>query len=344
MHKISVLITGEIKSSNAFLRSIQEFVALKNEGVVGEIILSTWKGELDKQSEELIEQVNENLIVVTPKPPKVNSGSIFYQMKSFHCALNKVTNKNNFIFKSRPDLFIAKEDLKRIFGKDYKINSARSPFKSKIWIPWFEISKPFYLADECFFCSYLDALKLYNYNTIYDNYYEIDAGISHIRRFYNPFIECYPEFEKFFQFFGVTGHGRRKRFEIFGELYRNSSYRKGMILYYEILKENFNIGLDKYGYIDFREWNKLEKSTLIESLYTSVSKKNSFDATKGHVYGYSDKDVITLLNFMPKCGDEEVITENNDVATKRFISQVVSSIPKDNIFKIKLKKLFSYFK
>jgi hypothetical protein len=339
-----VLITGQIKSSDNFLRAIKEFVALKDEGVVDEIILSTWKGELDKQSEELIEQVKENLIVVTPNPPKVNSGSAFYQMKSFHYALNKVTNKDNFIFKSRPDLFIAKKDIKKIIEKDYKVNSARSPFNSKVWIPWFEISKPFYLADECFFCSYLDALKLYNYNTIYDNYYEIDAGISHIRRFYNPFIECYPEFERFFQFFGITGHGRSKRFEIFEVLYKNSRYRKGIGLYYEILKENFNIGLDKYGYLDFREWNKLEKSTSIESLYGSVSRKNSFDPTKGHVYGYSDKDVIVLLNSMPSCGGEESTSEDNDITTKRLISQIVSSIPKNNILKMKFNKLLGYFK
>ncbi len=339
LKKISVVITGQIKSSETFLNSIKEFVALKEEGVIDEIILSTWQTELDRQGRELIEQISENLIVITPTPPKVNSGSAFYQMKSFHFGLNEVVNKNNFIFKSRPDLLILREDLKNIFKKNYNIDSTRSPFKNKIWIPWFEISKPFYLADECFFCSYSDAVKLYNYNTIYDNYYNIDAGISHIRRFYDPFIGTYPEFENFFLNFGITGHGRSGRFQIFDVLYNNSNYLRGMKLYYEVLEANFNIGLDYNGYIDFREWNKLENSTYIESLYASVKRDNSFDPAKGHVYGYSNKDVIALLNTMPICREGEGVTDNSDDITKHTISRIVALLPKDSVYRLKFNKL-----
>mgnify|MGYP003385287973 CR=1 FL=1 len=44
-----MLITGHIKFGDTFLRGIKDFVDLKNEGV-DEIILSTWKGELDKKA------------------------------------------------------------------------------------------------------------------------------------------------------------------------------------------------------------------------------------------------------------------------------------------------------
>ncbi|EKO3443220.1 TPA: hypothetical protein ACOJPC_002313 [Vibrio fluvialis] len=342
MHKISVVITGQVKSSVIFFESLKEFIALKEEGIVNEIVLSTWKGEIEKLNESITKQLNEHVVIITPNPPKVNSGTAFYQMKSLHCALNKLSDKKTFVFKTRPDLYISKEDIKEIIKLDNNVRSKKSPFVNKVWVPWFEVSKPFYMADECFYCNYPDAIKLYNYDTIYDNYFDIDAGISHIRRFYHPFTSIYPEFEHFFLKFGVTGHGTSQRFRLFDVLYENVNYKKGLRQYYKILEHSFNIGLHKYGYITFREWNKSEKKTIFNSLEDAVKPINSFEPSKGHVYGYNNNDVKTLL------GDDaiynEVIPSEDDDITKVKIFNIMNSMPKVSLMKRILFKVLSYVK
>jgi len=342
VNKISVIITGQIKSPVTFSQSINEFILLQKEGIVDEIILSTWGCELEKIDSDFLNYLRKYVVIVTPEPPKINSGSAFYQMKSFHFGLNKIKDQDSFIFKSRPDLFISKDDLKEIILKNYEVTSLHSPFNSKVWVPWFEISKPFYLADECFFCSFSDAVKLYNYDTVFDNYYNIDAGISHIRRFYNPFIALYPEFDYFFQYFGRTGHGTVARFTVFDLLCKNKNYRKGVSLYYKILHDNFNIGLNKNGYILFREWNEEGNKSEITSLNASIYAGNSFDSTKGQVYAYTDHDLKNLIDNMPFDPDSKIIASEQDILTSHSISQIINSIPKTSFFKKLSNKILSY--
>ena len=45
---INIIFTGLISTENRFKKSINEFILLRNKNKVGQIILSTWIGELDK--------------------------------------------------------------------------------------------------------------------------------------------------------------------------------------------------------------------------------------------------------------------------------------------------------
>lgn len=337
--KVNVIITGQIRSAETFNKSIVELISLKKEGVVDKIILSTWEGELDKLDSNSIKKVNDNMIVITPKPPSIQSSSIFYQMKSFHCGLDEVVEHSSFIFKTRPDLVIKQEHIKEIIKLNNTITCKSSPFINKVWVPWFEITKPFYLADECFYCSYTDAHKLYNYNTIYDNYYDIDAGISHIRRFYEPFIALYPEFANYFKHFGISGHGTDSRFPIFNLMKKSNAYLYSISTYYKILDENFNIGISEYGYIDFREWNQKYNQTEITNLINSVTAKGSFDPKKGHNYAYTSNDVIRLRESMAVTEPlNEKLYSDGDKVIKLKAHMLKNAIPpKSFMYRLKRK-------
>ncbi len=284
---VSIVITGQIKSEDLFARSVKDFISLQDNGLIDQIIFSTWKSELITYKRIIPECHREKITVVCPSQPKVNSGSAFFQMKAFHEGLELVLDRKCFVFKTRPDLFISKVALKKIIHLDYDITVNNSPFSNKVWLPWFEISKPFYLADECFYCSYQDARKLFNYDCIYDNYYEIDAGISHIRRFIHPFLKTHPEFKYFLKYFGVTGHGTKKRFEIYSLLNASVNFKRLLKQYYGILNENFVIGLNEKDYIDFREWNESRKQFELSSILTDVRPENSFSPEQGQVYSYN---------------------------------------------------------
>ncbi|MEZ9068202.1 hypothetical protein [Vibrio atlanticus] len=309
------------------MRSVEEFRALKKEGQVEEVIFSTWQSELEKHPEAIEYITSEGIVVIFNEEPKVNSGSAFHQMKSLHIGLDNIKNKNNYIFKTRPDLYISGKYVKKIASLNYDIETEKSPFSNKIWVPWFEISKPFYLADECFYCCYSDALKLVNYNTIYDNYFDIDAGITHIRRFYEPFFYIYKEFHHYFKVFGETGHGTELRFEIFEMLKGNHNYNALIQLYYKVLKDNFLIGLDESGYIEFREWNESASRPNLSNFHGSIRPENSFCPSKGQIYSYDLSYIdCEIENNVIQLGED--VTLKDDIKLKKDIMIALSTLKK----------------
>ncbi|MDB3972306.1 hypothetical protein N9400_02595 [Candidatus Thioglobus sp.] len=287
---INVIFTGLIRTDNRFKNSINDLLELRKKGLINQIILSTWIDELDNYQGLKGFLKNNNIQILESVPPSSCKGSFLHQSRSLHLGLDAIKDRDLMIFKTRADLYVEKIYLEKILNLDLNISIHLSHvFEKRVWLPWFEITKPFYLADECFLATYNDSKKLVNYNMIYDVHYNIDSGVSHIRRFVEPFLPVYPIFEVYLNYLGTTAHGTNLRFKVLNELVNDEDYRKFLKLYYFVIKNYFYIGLDDAtNYIHFRKWSK-SVFELPNSVEEAFDEKYSWDKSLGHIYSTNNK-------------------------------------------------------
>ena len=166
--KIDVVFCGLIREKERFKNSINDLVLLRKQGFVNQIILSTWDYEV-KNNPEIVSFLKDNGAIILPnKEPKFRGfGNINCQMKTLEEGLKKV--KSPFVLKTRADIYIDPSFLEHLFKNKEKLLKIKlnlpngNIFQYKFWIPYFEITKPFYLSDEAYFGYYKDHKLLINY-------------------------------------------------------------------------------------------------------------------------------------------------------------------------------------
>ena len=133
--KVSIVFTGLITDPDLFARSLDQFTSIKQ---VNEIILATWDKEASEKKSILSEYAHRyGLIVVAVPEPVEWSGNLLSQMLSLYIGLRQ-SNKNNYVLKTRTDVFIEKEPLTNVFEKDLSLDLptnyqfVKSPFEEKI--------------------------------------------------------------------------------------------------------------------------------------------------------------------------------------------------------------------
>lgn len=195
---VDVIFTGLIREYDLLRKSISEMVLLRDEGLINKIIISTWTGEPQKHPEILLFLKSNKIIILESKEPKdFGDGNIWCQMKSLEEGLGK-SDPNRFILKTRTDVRINPFFLRKLFSSKEKLLKITKNlpkgniFKYKVWVPWFELTKPFFMGDECFFGHYHDLKLFINYDYSYDKKHEINPDKSHVRRFIHPFLKDYP--------------------------------------------------------------------------------------------------------------------------------------------------------
>ena len=118
---MNVIFCGLLRDPKRFERSLVDMRQLQKEGVVGEIIWSTWEG----RGEEI-----PGVRVIESEVPPVNIGHIWHQMKSLDVGLQN--SSSDIILKTRTDVYIDPDFLRGL-----NIDS------HKIWIPWYQRLHPF---------------------------------------------------------------------------------------------------------------------------------------------------------------------------------------------------------
>lgn len=292
--KINFVLTGQLKNKKNLLKTIFN---LKNCSFINEIILSTWSEEINNNKNLFSFLAQQKIKIVSENSPEFDI-PYFYQVKSFENAINAIDDKTLKIFKSRTDLFISKKTIKKIIDLDYKLSN-KSIFSERIWIPFFEISKPFYIGDECFYTSNKDSRLLINYETKYDKW-DIGSGRSHVRRFLNPYIEKFDKIEKYQEQFSKTNHGSELRFQTLKNLLSNKDFLEYLFFYYMVILNDFRVGLEgQTSYIKFRDWSNGFTQPNQNLFYDSFKKSNSFNPSLGQIFSYDEK----WINKMAKNSD-----------------------------------------
>src|SRR3989338_10094302 len=195
---IDVIFTGLVRTPEKFKKSITDLVQIRKDGLINQIIFSTWDYELDKYPQIFEFLRKNNVTVLANKEPEDRGlGNIWCQMKSLDIALTKVED-DRFVLKNRTDIYINPEFLRKIFKEKEKILritcalSKGNIFKYKVWVHYYELKTPFHMGEEAFFGHKHDIKLLVNYDASYDKKYKIGNAVSHIRRFIHPFLNQYP--------------------------------------------------------------------------------------------------------------------------------------------------------
>ena len=323
---IDVIFTGLIRTPDWFKKSLEYMLKFRKKKLISKIIFSTWDYELAKYpglKEFLLK--NKIIIIENKEPEDRGRGNIFCQMKSLEVGLKKV-NKNKFVLKTRCDLFINPDFLEDlIVAKEEKLRITyhlpkKDLFKYKVWVPYFEITAPFHIADECFFGYYNDISKLVNYEH-YDDDYKIKGGAAHVQRYMPVFISDYPILENYlinhsnvgfsadtktYRFFKkMTSNSQfltnlfnkfmvNIRFMTLKKRFKEEGYMKALAAYYFILYSHFyidNSGIDNdFNNNDIFNRNiKPKKLVGDKKLINNYSKYYIFVPSKGHIYSLNNK-------------------------------------------------------
>lgn len=285
-NKINFLILGKITNSKNLLKLVR---SLNKNPNIEQIYLSTWYEDIINYPvlNKILEKLDVCLIINrTP----VFKDNLYYQMKSFENGLESIVNKDLKIFKFRADMQIENVAINKIINYDFSKQNKKI-FKQKIWIPFYEISKPFYLSDECFYCCYEDALKLFNYEDKYREY-KLSVGQAHIRRFVHPYLKKIPELEFFVKKFNFIGLGNDKRFEIFKNLLADKDFEIYFDFYLKILDSDFRIGINNNStYLKHRVYSDGTFRPPVDQINKVMNQKNTILPGK-QIFSYDEK----LLN------------------------------------------------
>ncbi len=204
---IDVIFCGLVRDIDLFKKTINDLQSLRKKKLVDKIILSTWIGEIQK-TPNLSDFLKNNKIIVleSPEPEDRGDGNVWCQMKSLQIGLTKT--KNDFVLKTRTDVYINPDFLEKLLSDKENLLKItyhlpkRDIFKYKLWAPWFEMTKPFFMGDECFFGHRDDLNLMINYDCSFDTENYLGPDTTHIRRFVYPFLKDYPAFNEYIKNYG----------------------------------------------------------------------------------------------------------------------------------------------
>ena len=204
-----------------------------------------------------------------------------------------------YVIRYRPDIYIKDIFIKKIFDS-FIINKNESGiFKSKVWISYFDISKPFYMAGDCWGGHIIDMLKFINYREdLYPTHFQ---GISHVRIYIEPFLKDNPILIDYLKnknniCYGlVAGRNWVDRKETVNNFLKDQ-------FYIDLLKNYYHI-LDKYFYVDnginmikFREWSQTNEKHDVKTDHTFKENMDNVEPLYGtFILGHNNEFVNNVI-------------------------------------------------
>jgi hypothetical protein len=164
---LAVLVLGHVHRVPGVLdRSIQDFLELKELGIVSKISLVVSMDHYNDQKAYIDDVAGRGVAIMAYTEPKpVGLSHIWAQMKSLLVGLVDIP-ADQFVLRTRADVYIEKELLWRLattpefFDLDYTNTAAASVsgiprsvpqvFQSRVWVPWMDATQPFWVSDEAF--------------------------------------------------------------------------------------------------------------------------------------------------------------------------------------------------
>jgi len=191
-----ILVTGLPRNLDNFFKCLDNYQELRHKKIISRIVFSSWRTRVSGDIEEKL-KLKGIEVLLNEEPSNLGLGSVWAQMHALKFGL-EVCDENDFVFKTRTDARVSPallEFLYNFYDNEHPINT--DVFKYRVWTPCFEVTKPFYFAEEVF-CGHRDDLhNLINADSTYDRLYGKDniGGETHIRRFMPPFVNYYKKLE-----------------------------------------------------------------------------------------------------------------------------------------------------
>ncbi|MBI5804075.1 hypothetical protein HY450_02430 [Candidatus Pacearchaeota archaeon] len=316
---VDIVFTGLIRKKDIFKKSINDLLEIRKAGLADRIILSTWFGET-KEDREMLNFLNKNGVEIleSKEPEDKGPGNIWCQMKALEAALQEISSEK-FVLKTRADVYINPEFLKKLFSQKDKLLKIESHlpkgdlFQHKVWVIWYEITRPFYIADECFFGHKNDLKLLINYDKSLDEEYTLGAGKSHVRRFAYPFLNDYPiikdSFGKYndwnptkvrlrdFLTHKINLRGFKplkklneyNRFRLLRKKLSDENYIEMLAVYYSIMNSHFYVDGDSFpNQVTFNESTAPRVKLDAENFENNLTKEKTVIPLGGQIHDFNN--------------------------------------------------------
>lgn len=254
---IYILITGLLRLNKRFLKTLND---MEKNGRVLKVIFVTWVGEPRKMKN--LSKFKKLKILECSKLKDNGDGNHKAQNLHYRTGLKYIKSisgdsEDYYILKTRTDVYINPHFLNNIANFNYKINNGKY-LNYKLWVPWAHIQKPFYLEDAIFYSHKETMEKLIYSDKSQEKFIrnKIAQGISHVRRFFPPFIEYNKEFTKIIleNKDNVFKMSQKKQLKA---ILNNESGKLMIRVYREILKKYFIVYTKNKDSIVFRPWNTM---------------------------------------------------------------------------------------
>lgn len=294
----SVLVTGLLRTPDRLWSSIEGWNRLRDRKVIDRVVLVTWSSEAEREP-ALCDALRDAGVEVVVRPDtKIRGiGNIWPQMYAMEVGLDAFQSDET-VFKTRTDLWLDPELLTLVactpgyLDLELPAGSARV-FERRVWVPWFELTKPFYLSDECFVGRAGDLRLLINYDESYSLRYPVSCGITHYRRFVHPFRGLSSRFEVFLERFTDVGLGTPERWDRLRELLKDDAYLGSLADSYAVLGSHFRFESPD-GSIEFRDWSSGSPQPSAGPLAESFDESRQ-GLESGHLFCNSDRWLHRLL-------------------------------------------------
>lgn len=293
---ISVLILGQIRGIDIFLKSLEIYIQAKRDGIIQQIVFSTWFKEIDNYDGLRIQLASLGVeLVETFEPIEFRTaGHYFHQMRGIYEGLS-IIDINNFVFKTRTDVVISSlESLKSILCKDLTIKQPpwlKKDLSYKIWVSHFEITHPFFICDLFFFAHHSDIIRFLNFDNFPDQRKNFDPFYDSVRnsmhslvevRFYsNPFLQSFPILQEFRNIVHLFGYCTQLKYPILNYCLQQQFFWQILTVYYFILHSYFVVGgSELYGSLLWCKTNPIGDSLLPSGKTESDKFSDNFNYQK----------------------------------------------------------------
>lgn len=245
MSKPWVVVCGLIRDEAHFAAKLETLRTWKTEGVIEDVVLSTWAGELDRSPAASEAWGRGEFILVESNPPSLKTvGHTVHQARSLYYGLQAVPD-GAMVFKDRPDLSELTGPLRRTIEEvDLTLTPSLewpTVFGSKIAVSAFCIDSPFYINDIHYFGRREDLLRLANFDL------STEFVCNHMapeQFFYRgafagrfPLIEAYLQIAPHFLYNSAEESERRLKI-----LLSSDAYLDALALSLRLMRQYFRIG------------------------------------------------------------------------------------------------------
>lgn len=160
MRKV-VCICGQIRNRQILTASLNFFIKAREKGIIDNIIISTWTGEIEKYHGLSVELNNARIQLFQQDYPQMPAdGNQFCQKITLRCILDFLAD-DDLVLRTRADILFNDFSLEKIFDTVFSSEISNSfGIRNKIWVPSFEMYTPFFISDYTYCGSAFDLKKL----------------------------------------------------------------------------------------------------------------------------------------------------------------------------------------
>lgn len=302
----SIVICGLVRDEKKLKSKILEFTGMRSRGLLEEIVYSTWIGEIDKHAglRNFLKTMDIKTVEIEEPKLVLKGGHQLHQMVSFHYGMDRLTNKDQFVLKTRVDLAENNPEMESFFadGTTHTTDFLSIGLSNKILVEYAQMNYPFLCGDAQFFGHFRDLQKLINLSNKFETIYNRLAVEQTF--FFSPFEKIRIFQEHFLWNLPHISEASNNRYSQLEKALSNKNMSNVMALWWRVLDSYFTVGWHRSGY------EQLDEEPKPPSLL-------KFHLEGQKVIGNDSSDLITSSGFV----DKYLLHSTNNVIDPKFLEK-----------------------